>query len=382
MLDPIKTENAPEWAAGLIKEISVTDWAAEIYDHQWNLIWVSSELRNLLGRDLDLGLGRHIMEIYQWPVWKSLITEESSIQMMDEITPYILHDTPGHERGYAEPPAIFSNEIMLQGDAPSKAHCISIRIIENGEFRGTSRIYGPGLRASVLSVVAAGDTQQFEMMARMSAPGQRRAAIMFADIEGSTALSRILPSATYFELISEATRAIDEIILRHGGLVGKHMGDGTSAFFVGVEHSSHSGAARASIVAAQEIQAAVTVIAARKASETGLPVIADCRVNVGLHWGETLYIGQIATMGRLEVTALGDEVNDTARIEGAAVGGEILASKSLIERLTPGDATHLDIEINARQYRILSEISEVGKSNRDNVNIPVTSLSEKHLVTS
>ena len=30
----------------------------------------------------------------------------------------------------------------------------------------------------------------------------------------------------------------------------------------------------------------------------------------GLHWGSTLYVGQIATSGRSEVTALGDEVNE------------------------------------------------------------------------
>jgi len=38
------------------------------------------------------------------------------------------------------------------------------------------------------------------------------------------------------------------------------------------------------------------------------------------------------------VTALGDEVNEAARIEACASGGRMLASKNPIERLDPNDA--------------------------------------------
>ena len=58
-------------------------------------------------------------------------------------------------------------------------------------------------------------------------------------------------------------------------------------------------------------------------------------MNVGIHWGATLMVGQVATGGRLEVTALGDEMNEAARIESAANGGVVLASKLLLERLDP-----------------------------------------------
>ena len=32
----------------------------------------------------------------------------------------------------------------------------------------------------------------------------------------------------------------------------------------------------------------------------------------GLHWGTAVHVGQIATSGRAEVTALGDEVNESS----------------------------------------------------------------------
>ena len=38
----------------------------------------------------------------------------------------------------------------------------------------------------------------------------------------------------------------------------------------------------------------------------------DVVLRFGLHWGSTLYVGNISTRGRTEVTALGDEVNEAA----------------------------------------------------------------------
>src|SRR5436189_281117 len=59
----------------------------------------------------------------------------------------------------------------------------------------------------------------------------------------------------------------------------------------------------------------------------------ELSLRFGLHWGATLYIGRVLTAGRSEVTALGDEVNEAARIEACATDGRTLAAKSLIERL-------------------------------------------------
>jgi class 3 adenylate cyclase len=63
----------------------------------------------------------------------------------------------------------------------------------------------------------------------------------------------------------------------------------------------------------------------------------------GLHWGPDPYVGLISTVGRTEITALGDDVNDAARIEACATGGRVLASKHLIERLGPDRAGDLDL---------------------------------------
>ena len=100
----------------------------------------------------------------------------------------------------------------------------------------------------------------------------------------------------------------------------------------------------------------------------------DVAVNVGLHWGATLTVGQVSSLGRLEVTALGDEMNEAARIEAVATAGQILASKSLVERLTPEAAASLEVDPARMQYVSISSLSADAKVIRDAGIIAVTPL--------
>jgi class 3 adenylate cyclase len=75
----------------------------------------------------------------------------------------------------------------------------------------------------------------------------------------------------------------------------------------------------------------------------------------GLHWGANLYVGQIATLGRTEITALGDQVNEAARIEACATGGRVLASKALVERLDDETLAAMGIDPDVA-YSALAEV--------------------------
>ena len=99
---------------------------------------------------------------------------------------------------------------------------------------------------------------------------------------------------------------------------------------------------------------------------------SELSLRFGLHWGATLYIGRILTAGRSEVTALGDEVNEAARIEACATGGRTLASKSLIERLDRADADALGIDTGHTTYTPLADLATAtDKARRDAPSIAV-----------
>jgi class 3 adenylate cyclase len=176
-------------------------------------------------------------------------------------------------------------------------------------------------------------------------------------------------------LIRAITTAMDESVIAEHGIVGKHAGDGVTAFFLCDDLGSDSAAVAAAIKAARKIAESAERAAKEVGQETGLIESADCTINVGLHWGGALYMGQVVTGGRLEVTALGDRVNECARIQQSATDGEILASKSLIEHLTDDDATGLGVDPDAVIYRTVSELDNASeKALRDAGGIPVTVL--------
>ena len=80
------------------------------------------------------------------------------------------------------------------------------------------------------------------------------------------------------------------------------------------------------------------------------------------------------TSGRAEVTAMGDEVNEAARIEACGTGGRALGSKSLLERLNPADAAAVNLDLAQLVYTPLAELaSATDKARRD---APAVAVSE------
>lgn len=230
----------------------------------------------------------------------------------------------------------------------------------------SSALEEPDLSPSLLKLLTRGDRRMHERMAEIVEPAPRPAAILFVDLEGSGVLSRHISSAAYFRLIRALRAGLDTTVGQFGGVLGKHAGDGGTALFLTEQLGTDSAAARAAIEGARALrQVAVEIITTLH--EEGLAINSDtCRLNVGLHWGGTLFIGQVSSEGRLEITALGDEMNEAARIEQATRGGRLLASKSLIERLSADDAAALDLNIRAMSYEVIADIVGVSdKAMRD-----------------
>ena len=391
--------------------------SAILCDSQWRLAWASDDLKGLFNEwdEEKLGYGKHIVEAYTSETWGSKVTQESQLRLFIEEFPFFIQDTPGGKEGLIEallrsascwdgppawagdedlsaeairalieampvkePPPVFASHFdFLQGDLPPlRVVETLIRLFDDDKnFVGTLIMYLPGLSARVLTLVARGDEAMFERMARLFEPRRRQAAVLFADLQDSSVLSRRLPSSAYFKLICAITTAADEVVAQRTGIVGKHAGDGVTAFFLAEDLGSPSGASRAAIEAARDIIVAARDAAKEVSEETGLIDPDDCLVNAGVHWGGTLYMGQLVTGGRLEVTALGDEVNEAARIQESARDGKVLASKVLVEHLEHSDARALGIDSEAVLYRPVADLpSATTKAKRDAGGIPVTVL--------
>ena len=365
----------------IIDALDRTGWSVVVTDPAWRIVWSSSQLGLILSDpDADLGVGRHMLETQSLRAF-SVLTEESIAEWVRYHAPFALHDGPLSKEELADvvgdqhrsivleaepavPPPRWTLHLKTGAEEDVGVNALGERIVaEDGTLLGNVWVYGSSLPASVLWFVGQGDQRMFSRLAALIDPGRRPAAVLFADLEGSTNLSRHMASPAYFDLIKRLTSAIDEAILGSGGVIGTHAGDGVSAFFLEEQVGSGPAAALAAVTAARAIAERAPLVDER------------LRMKVAIHWGATLYIGRLATSGRLEVTALGDEVNECARIQDAAGGDEVLATKALVERLDPDEARGAGVDPDTLEYTLVSELPTVSeKTIRDAGSIAITKL--------
>jgi class 3 adenylate cyclase len=284
------------------------------------------------------------------PSLHHLVDEMSPIS--DEMRTYL-----GLGTGVDSAPTTVSTVVRLRDDA--------------GSMRGSVLILKPAASMAAIGVMAF--EQDLDHLARMQQvinADRRPTAILFADLESSSPLARRLSTASYFALNRRLVRAADKAVIESGGLVGRHVGDGVVAFFPAATFPAESHAARACIEAARAIRAAGRAVAERSELDP-----SEVVMRFGLHWGATPYIGGITTGARAEVTALGDEINEAARIEASATGGRMLASKQLLERLSRVDAAAIDIDTEHVAYTQLGDLDTASeKARRDAPSIAVCAL--------
>ena len=378
-----------------IDEVEPTRWASFILDGDFRLVWVSDELKAFLGEfdEGKLGYGLHVIEALFNGPWAQTISQESQVSLFTQGFPFLLSaDREEREalvRRLDEPyaslvkdlqpvpmPQLWSNRFEYIGDEDLPSYNVDFVAAqlrdERGELVGIWVVTFMSIRPNLVSLLTRGNEEMYERMARLIEPSRKEAAILSADLEASGRLSRQLPTSAYFKLVRELTTVIDAVVAEHDGILGKHAGDGVTAFFLVEDCGSPSAAARAAIATARAVQRAAAGM--EFLGNGGLEESA-CRVNVGLHWGGSLYMGQLVPGGRLDVTALGDEMNECARVQDVASEGQILASKNLLERLDALDAQALDVNPDAVHYRSLADFPDVAeKVIRDAGGLAVTAL--------
>ena len=152
-----------------------------------------------------------------------------------------------------------------------------------------------------------------------------RAALLYADLRGFTALSESHPPAEVIAALDAWFDRIAGAIHAFGGEVLKFIGDGILAIFPVV-----GGEPRAACDAALRAVAAARVGMAHLDGERrgqGLPPLP---FGVALHVGEMLW-GNIGAADRLDFTAIGAAVNLVSRLEGLCklLGKTVLISGAL-----------------------------------------------------
>ena len=164
----------------------------------------------------------------------------------------------------------------------------------------------------------------------LSLGGEKREIfVLFSDLEGFTKMSHAIPPEMVAKLLNRYLDMLSQVVLDHGGVIDKFVGDAVVAFWGAPISRPDDGerAARAGYAMWQAGEAFRAEVAAMDAS---LPKIGKTRV--GLHYGEAV-IGNFGGASRIQYTALGDSMNTAARLEAAnkALDSAVMASREFAE---------------------------------------------------
>jgi class 3 adenylate cyclase len=137
-----------------------------------------------------------------------------------------------------------------------------------------------------------------------------RAALLFADLRGFTALSEAEAAADVIAALDAWFDRIALAVQAFGGEVLKFIGDGLLAIFP-VSGDSSRGACEAALRAVTAARAGMVHLDATRKTQG----LAPLPFGVAVHLGE-IYWGNIGAADRLDFTAIGPAVNLVSRLEG------------------------------------------------------------------
>jgi len=141
------------------------------------------------------------------------------------------------------------------------------------------------------------------------------ATCLFCDIRGFTTFAERHDPREVFVVLNELIDEIIAVVIRHGGMVDKIIGDSVMALFgLPVYMPNHAAAA---VSCAREIQARISAMGREN------PLRAALKVGIGVNSGE-LAAGCLGNAQRMDYTVLGDVVNTAARLEARAAPGQVL----------------------------------------------------------
>lgn len=139
---------------------------------------------------------------------------------------------------------------------------------------------------------------------------ERKIAVMFIDLRGSTTLGEArLPYDVLF-ILNQFFDEMSKALSATGGHYSNFTGDGLMAIY-GIDESNSRRSAVQALRGAREMLMRLDKVNARLKADLKEPL----RIGIGIHFGEAI-VGAMGPPRSQIVTAIGDTVNTTARLEG------------------------------------------------------------------
>jgi adenylate cyclase len=177
--------------------------------------------------------------------------------------------------------------------------------------------------------------------------------MLFADVRGSTTLAEQMGAREFSNLMNRFYKVASHILIQSDAMVDRLLGDEVIGLYIpgfsGPDHPQRA------------IQAARELLRVTGHQDPGGPWLP---VGVGVHTGSA-FVGVVGDEDATsDFTALGDNVNITARLASAAGPGEILISEAAYEaaNLNLGDLESRKLELKGKSGTIHVRVLDMEKA--------------------
>jgi class 3 adenylate cyclase/uncharacterized membrane protein YhdT len=146
--------------------------------------------------------------------------------------------------------------------------------------------------------------------------------VVFADLSSFTEMTGRLGATTIYSVVDEFLRLASTTLVSHGALIDKYIGDAVMALFnVPIKRADHAAAAVAASAKLQELLPELS-------ERLGMPLQASIGIASGF-----ARVGRLGSDDIKDYTAIGDVVNQAARLQAQAGPAEILVSQDVYREI-------------------------------------------------
>ncbi|CUW39267.1 putative Ferredoxin [Magnetospirillum sp. XM-1] len=159
---------------------------------------------------------------------------------------------------------------------------------------------------------------------------ERHVVVMFVDLRGSTTLGEAKMPYDMLFILHRFFQQMTRALAATGGHYSNFTGDGLMALY-GLKAGDAGRAVRGALAGARQMVAGLEALNAELAMELSAPL----RMGIGIHYGEAI-VGTMGPPGAQILSAIGDTVNTTARLEGLTKDQDCLLVLSAAAALAGG----------------------------------------------
>lgn len=176
--------------------------------------------------------------------------------------------------------------------------------------------------------------------------------MLFVDVRGSTTLAEKMNATEFSHLMNRFYDAAINVLVHADAFIDKLVGDEVTALFIpGFAGKAH---------ARRAVDAGQALLRVTGYGEPGGPWVP---IGVGVHTG-IAYVGSIAgaSGASTDFTALGDNVNITARLASKAGPGEVLVSEATCNaaRIETGGLERRELELKGKSESVSVRVFHAG----------------------